>query len=114
MFRNVQSIEMFQNFVFPMSEIQFLFVYVLINVLAQLVPVYMMLFIVVIMQNTNLAFGVCGIIFAAEFFIYFLPSQSNLAILKYMNLFTFINPTEAIVKYYNINSFVIFVNLFHC
>lgn len=70
MFRNVQSIEMFQNFVFPMSEIQFLFVYVLINVLAQLVPVYMMLFIVVIMQNTNLAFGVCGIIFAAEFLLY--------------------------------------------
>lgn len=113
LFRNVQSIEMFQNFVFPMSEIQFLFVYVLINVLAQLVPVYMMLFIVVIMQNTNLAFGVCGIIFAAEFLLYtFLPSQSNLAILKYMNLFTFINPTEAIVKYYNINSFVILVNLF--
>ena len=54
LFRNVQSIEMFQNFVFPMSEIQFLLVYVLINVLAQLVPVYMMLFIVVIMQNTNL------------------------------------------------------------
>ena len=106
LFRNVQSIEMFQNFVFPMSEIQFLFVYVLINVLAQFVPVYMMLFIVVIMQNTNLAFGVCGIIFAAEFLLYtFLPSQSNLAILKYMNLFTFINPTEAIVKYYNINSF---------
>lgn len=113
LFRNVQSIEMFQNFVFPMSKIQFLFVYVLINVLAQLVPVYMMLLIVVIMQNTNLAFGVCGIIFAAEFLLYtFLPSQSNLAILKYMNLFTFINPTEAIVKYYNINSFVILVNLF--
>ena len=66
LFRNVQSIEMFQNFVFPMSKIQFLFVYVLINVLAQLVPVYMMLFIVVIMQNTNLAFGVCGIIFSAD------------------------------------------------
>lgn len=113
LFRNVQSIEMFRNFVLPMSEISFILCYVLINILLQFVLSFLVWLVLSLIQNITLASGTIGIIFAAEFALFaLLPSQSNLAILKYMNLFSYINPTQAILKYNNVNVFVIVINQF--
>lgn len=113
LFRNVQSIEMFQNFVFPMSELQFIFFYVAINILTQLAAAFLVWFLVAFIKNTGMAIGAAGIIFAFEFLLYsLLPIQSNFALLKCINVFYYINPTQAIVKYYNINAFVTVINLF--
>ena len=113
LFRNVQSIELFQNFIFPMSEISFILFYVLINILLQLTLSFLVWFVLSGVQNITLASGALGIIFAAEFALFaFLPSQSNLAVLKYMNLFSYINPTQTILKYNNVNAFVIVINQF--
>lgn len=112
-FRNVQSIEMFKNFIFPMSEIEFIFFYVFVNIITQLALAFVFWFIISFIQNRSVSFCILGIIFAVEFSLYtFLPIQSNIAILKCFNVFYFINPTEAVIKYCNLNSFFLVINLF--
>ena len=112
-FRTIQSIELFQNFIFPMSEIQFILLYIFVNIITQLVLAFLFWFIMSFIQNTSIALGLAGVIFAIEFALYsILPIQSNLAILKCMNIFYYINPTEAIIKYCNLNVFFFLVNLY--
>lgn len=110
--RNVQSIEMFKNFVIPISEWEFILFFMLINILTQIVVAFAVWLIISFIRNTTLALGIIGIVFTVEFLLYdFLPSQSNLAVLKYVNIFCYINPTEEIIKYGNINAFVTVINL---
>ncbi len=110
--RNVQSIEMFKNFVIPISEWIFILFFILINILAQIVVAFVIWFIISFIRNTTLALGTIGIVFTVEFLLYaFLPSQSNLAVLRYVNIFCYINPTEEIIKYGNVNAFVTVINL---
>lgn len=112
-FRNVQSIEMFKNFIFPMSEIEFIFFYVFVNIITQLALAFIFWFIISFIQNRSISFCILGIIFAVEFSFYtFLPIQSNIAILKCFNVFYFINPTAAVIKYCNLNAFFLLINLF--
>ncbi|MCD8025892.1 MAG: YtzC family protein, partial [Clostridiales bacterium] len=113
LFRNVQSIQLFQNFIYPMNELEFIAFYILINILTQLVLAFLIWFVVAFIQNTSIAIGAAGVIFAGEFLLYsLLPAQSNFALFKCMNVFYFVNPTEAIIKYSNINAFVTVINLF--
>lgn len=110
-FRSVQSISEFQNFVFPMSVIEFIFFYVFINALSQLVLILFVWLIISLVRTMNIALGLAGIILTAEFVLYkLLPIQSNLSILKYINLFCFVNPTTEITKYHNLNFFNIVIN----
>lgn len=110
--RNVQSIEMFKNFVIPISELKFIILFILINTLTQIVVAFAVWFIISFVRNTTLALGIIGIVFTVEFLLYaLLPSQSNLAALKYVNIFCYINPTEEIIKYSNVNVFVAVINL---
>lgn len=110
--RNVQSIEMFKNFVIPMSELEFILFFILINTLTQIVVAFVVWLIISFIRNTTLALGIIGVVFTVEFLLYaFLPSQSNLAVLKYVNIFCYINPTEEIIKYSNVNVFVTVINL---
>lgn len=111
--RNVQSIEMFKNFVIPISEWKFILFFILINILTQIVVAFAVWLIISFIRNTTLALGIIGIVFTVEFLLNaFLPSQSNLAVLKYVNIFCYINPTKEIIKYGNVNAFVTVINLF--
>lgn len=113
LFRNVQSIELFKNFIFPMSELHFIILYVLINILTQLAIGFLILFAFSFFQNSVLCFGVLGIVSGVEFLLYtFIPIQSNLALLKCANIFYLINPTEAIIKYTNLNLGFSIITLF--
>lgn len=113
LFRNIQSIEMFKNFIFPMSELQFIALYVLINILTQLSIGFFILFVFSSVQNNVLCFGVLGLVSGIEFLLYtFIPIQSNLALMKCVNIFYLINPTEAIIKYTNLNSGFSVISLF--
>lgn len=113
LFRSVQSIETFQNFVFPLNELEFIVFYLIANAATQLALGFVVWLILSAVQNVNMAIGTAGVIFGCEFLLYaLLPSQSGFAVLKYVNLFLFINPTTAIVKYANINAFVTVLNLF--
>ncbi len=106
LFRNVQSIEMFKNFTFPMSEIKFIVIFVLINILTQLVISFLLLFIFSFIQNNILGIGLLGIISGIEFFLYtLLPIQDKFALLECVNIFYLINPTDAVIKYTNLNTF---------
>lgn len=106
LFRNVQSIEMFKNFTFPMSEIKFIVIFVLINILTQLAISFLLLFIFSFIQNNILGIGLLGIISGIEFFLYtLLPIQDKFALLKCVNIFYLINPTDAVIKYTNLNTF---------
>lgn len=111
--RNVQSIEMFKNFVIPIPEWEFILFFILINILTQIVVAFAVWLITSFIRNTTLALGIIGIVFTVEFLLnVFLPSQSNFAVLKYVNIFCYINPTEEIIKYGNVNAFVTVINLF--
>lgn len=112
-FRSVQSISEFQNVVFPMSVLGFIEFYVFINALSQLVIILFVWLIISLIRTINIALGFAGIILAGEFALYkLLPIQSNLSILKCVNLFCFVDPTTEIVKYHNLNFLNIVINRF--
>lgn len=79
----------------------------------RLVLAFLSWFIILFIQSKSISLGIAGIIFAVEFSFYkFLPIQSNIAVLKCLNLFYFINPMEDVIRYCNLNSFFFVINLF--
>lgn len=103
-FRSVQSIQEFQNFVFPMSVLGFIAFYVFISALSQFVLILFVWLIISLIRTINIALGFAGVILAVEFTLYkLLPIQSNLSILKCVNLFCFVDPTTEVAKYHNLN-----------
>ena len=105
LFRSVQSIEMFKNFIFPMSELQFIVLYISVNILTQLSTVFLIFFLFSLIQNNVLCCGLLGLVFGAEYLLYtFVPIQSDINLLKCLNLFYLINPTYAVIKYTNLSS----------
>ncbi|MBQ9673137.1 MAG: hypothetical protein IJV39_00735 [Ruminococcus sp.] len=112
--RNVQSIDMFKNFIFPMSELQFILFYIGIIVLMQLTLAFMLWFIFSFIQNITFAFGITGVIFAGEFLLYYyLPYQNYFSLFKCINLFNFVNPADGIIKYRNLETFGFTLNMFN-
>ncbi len=112
-FCSVQSIEKFKNFIFPLSQFSFLLLYISINIMTQLAIAFLFWFVMTLIQNRNIALGVTAIIFVAEFGFYkLLPIQSNFAVIKCLNVFYLLDPTEAIIKYYNLNVFSLLINLY--
>lgn len=112
-FRSVQSIQEFQNFVFPMSVLGFIAFYVFISALSQFVLILFVWLIISLIRTINIALGFAGVILAVEFTLYkLLPIQSNLSILKCVNLFCFVDPTTEVAKYHNLNFLNIVINRF--
>lgn len=110
--RNVQSIAMFKNFVFPMSELQFIVFYIGVTVLMQMALAFILWLIFSFIQNITFAFGITGIVFAGEFLIYnYLPYQNYFSLFKCINIFTFINPSSAIIKYRNLETLGFTLNM---
>ena len=66
-FRSVQSIQEFQNFVFPMSVLGFIAFYVFISALSQFVLILFVWLIISLIRTINIALGFAGVILAVEF-----------------------------------------------
>ena len=112
-FSSAQSFEFLQNFTAPVNVMFFLLIYVSVNSLTQCSIAVFIWFVLSVVHNRNIAVGITGIVFGAEFLLYqLIPSQSNLAILKYANVFYLLNPTEPITSYFNVFCFVTLINLF--
>ena len=112
-FRSIQSISEFKNFVFPMSVLEFIIFYVFVNILSQLVLILFVYLIITLVREINIAVGIIGIILVSEYVLYrVLPIQSNFSVLKCINLFCFFNPTTEIMQYHNLNLFGIVINRF--
>ncbi len=112
-FASAQSFEILQNFTLPINALVFLIIYISVNALTQSSLAILIWFILSGVHNRSIAIGISGVIFGAEFLLYqIIPSQSNLAIFKYTNVFYLINPSEPIVTYTNVFCFVTLINLF--
>lgn len=111
--RLIQSIEMFQDFVHPMTVGQFVIIFILCNMLAYFLLIILIWFVLSILQNRNIALLVIGVIFGLGYLWYtILSEQSNLVLLKYVNAFYLIDITEAFTSYWNLNIFGWLVNKF--
>ena len=103
-YRNVQSIEMFRNFVTAMPVWAFILLYTAVNIVSAILVAYIVWFIMSVISNTILAFAALGIVGAAEYVMYtFIPIQSNFSLFKCVNIFAYINPTDTLISYRNIN-----------
>lgn len=110
-YRNIQSIGMFQNFVNAMPVWAFILLYIAVNIISAVLVAYIVWFIMSVISNTILAFATLGIVGAVEYVMYmFIPIQSNFSLLKCVNIFAYINPTDTLVSYRNINLFSLAVN----
>ncbi len=110
-FRNVQSIAMFQNFTIAMPVWVFILVYIGVNIVSAILVTYFVWLIMSVIANSILAFATLGVIGAIEYAMYtFIPIQSNFSVFKCVNLFSFINPTETLIAYRNLNIFSMAVN----
>lgn len=109
--RNVQSIEMFRHFVIAMPVWKFIILYIVANIVAAILVALVIWFVLSVISNNIIAFGVLAIVFAAEYLMYTLiPIQSNFGILKCINLFAFIDPTDTLITYRNLNFFSLALN----
>ncbi|MBQ9885880.1 MAG: hypothetical protein IJM37_03350 [Lachnospiraceae bacterium] len=110
-YRNIQSIEMFRNFIIAMPVWAFILLYIAVNIVCSILVALVVWIILSLISNTVPAFATLGIIGAAEYVMYkFIPIQSNFSILKCVNLFAFIDPTETLITYRNLNLFSLAIN----
>lgn len=104
--RSVQSISVFKEFTFLCPVWLFILIYILLNSICCFMLGVVIWLILMIFRNRNLAFGILGIIFGIEYLLYHLLSiQSNFNILKFINLMYYIDPTDIIIGYQNLNLF---------
>ena len=102
LFAPVQSVAMLQNFLMPVSLLEFLVYYVLFLSAALAVSGLFIWFILARIHNINFGMAVCALVYVVEFFIYYMISPRNpLCVLKYTNLWFFINPREVFTEYTN-------------
>lgn len=106
LFRNVQSIYYFKDFSTVMSVGAFFIIYTLMNAICSIMLGVMIWFLFSFIKNRNIAICVTGIIFAVQYILFSqIPAQSNFNVLKYINLFYYINPKEVFTNYRNLNLF---------
>lgn len=102
LFAPVQSAGRLQGFLVPVSLLVFLVYYVLFLSVALAVSGLFIWFVLSAIHNISLGMVVCTVVYVIEFFInYMISSRNPLCILKYTNLWFFINPREAFTEYTN-------------
>lgn len=102
LFAPVQSVSELQCFLMPVSLFVFLVYYVLFLSAALAVSGLFIWFILALIHNINIGMVVCSFFYVMEFFLYYMISSRNpLCILKYTNLWFFINSKEVFTEYAN-------------
>jgi len=103
LFDSVQSVGKLQGFMMPVSTLSFLVYYILFLAASHAVSGLFIWFVLSLIHNGNLGMVVCAIVYVTEFFLnYMISSRNPLSILKYTNLWFFINPRETFTEYTNI------------
>lgn len=102
LFAPVQSVGKLQCFLMPVSLFAFLAYYVFFNALALAVSGLFIWFTLSFIHNINLGMAACFVVYIIEFFLNCMISSRNpFCILKYTNLWFFINPEKAFTEYTN-------------
>lgn len=102
LFSSVQSVVVLQNFTLPISVLEFLLYAWGICALALIVSGLFIWGIFSLVHNRNLGMVVLVVVYGIEMALYyFLPEQHPLCVLKYFNLWFFINPGKVFVDYTN-------------
>lgn len=109
--RYIQSIPLFEDFTIPMKTSEFLIFYTIgIIIMGGLIALLIWLVYSVIELRSVALFSCFGF-FAAEYFLYIsIPVQSNLVLLKSMNVFSYFYFQELITNYRNITIFNMVIN----
>lgn len=109
--RNVQSIEMFGGFTTPMTVIGFFLWFVAIKIIISLAVAFFVWLVFSLSYHLNIGIAVVGLSLSVEWMLYnYLPVQSSFNILKYVNLFCYINVSQDIIKYRNISFFTLAIS----
>lgn len=102
----VQSVSLLADFTVPMSVWNFILYYVVLKIISVSAFAVATWFTMSAVNNKNIALGVFVILLSVEYVMnYFIAPQSNLAIFKYLNIFSLINPTDIVITYHNIPFF---------
>lgn len=111
--RYVQSISLFENFVYPISIGEFLLLYFILSAVVLLLLSYIIWFILLVVKNSSIAILVLSILGIAEYlFSSRILVQSSWKLLKYINVIEYFNISNYIYKYYNFELWNHAVNAF--
>lgn len=102
LFDSAQSVDRLQDFVLPVSLLCFFVYYVLFLSAALAVEGLFVWTVLSFIHNRNLGMILCVCVYVAEYFLYiFILPGNPLSILKYTNIYFFINPREIFTGYTN-------------
>lgn len=115
----VQSIEMFQTFVFPMTVLEYMVYYVVLHSVLTFVMSLFIWMVLLLCRNRLFSTAILIVVLAGETILSLsLKEQCAIPILKYGNLYHMINPVEMLSTYRNyslfgeiVNSFTVFILL---
>lgn len=104
--RPIQSIADFQRCSLPVTIREFLLQYGMIKLLSVFLVGMIVWFFLSSFSNLSIGMVILGIFLGIEYSLfYFLPVQSIWNLLKYVNLFSYIDLEELFLRYFNINLF---------
>lgn len=102
LFSSVQSVVVLQDFTLPISVLEFLFYYWGICAGTLAVSGLFVWGILSLVHNRNLGIVLLVIVYGIEMVLYYVfPEQHPLCVLRYFNLWFFVNPKEIFIDYIN-------------
>ena len=104
--RPIQSLSSFQNCTLPLSVGEYLVVFLLLKMGAALLCAWIMSLIFLLFRSIRSIFVVLCVFFGLSALCYYtITPTSWLSLLKYINLFSFLDPYELLRRYANLNFF---------
>ena len=102
----VQSSALFKTFTFRMDYGQFLLIFFVLKAIGMWVVSLLIYLIILAIDHLNTALVAAGFFLIIEFSLFaYIPDSYSLAILRYINLFAFVDPGKVFLNYLNLNIF---------
>lgn len=103
--RVLQSIPMFQNVPIPLTVGQFWLLYIAVKAVGAFWIGLVLWAVLSAISNLGLAIGAAGLVLGAEFACTAIPSSSMFAVLRYVNVFSYVDFGTVFPRYLNISVF---------
>lgn len=103
--RTLQSIEMFQNVPIPMTVGQFWLFYIMMKAMGAFWIGLVLWAILSSISNLGLALSAAGLVMGVEFACTAIPSSSMFAMLRYVNVFSYVDFSTVFTRYLNLSVF---------
>lgn len=103
--RSIQSISMFQNVPTPMTVGQFWLFYMTVKAMGAFWIGLVLWAVLSSISNLGLALSVAGLVMGGEFACTAIPSSSMFALLRYVNVFSYVDFSTVFTRYLNLNVF---------